>query len=123
LNWRRLFSAIPNIVLTGVGASAVPWLWPFAALVIWNEVWSQSKIELFPRHGIVISAMWKNRNEKQRIQKREALDNINEELNEYGHSKMTDKEFDKIIADLKRMQCIEIDGEEIWLREWVKSTY
>ena len=67
--------------------------------------------------------MWKNRNEKQRIEKREALDHINEEMTEYGNPKMDEKEFDKIVADLKKMQCIEIDGEEIWLKKWVKSTY
>jgi hypothetical protein len=90
---------------------------------IWNEVWSRSKLDLSPRHGIAILTMWKNRNEKQRIKKGEALDHINQELTEYGHPKMAEKEFYKVITDLQRMQCIEVDGEEIWLREWVKSTY
>ena len=46
LNWRRLFTSIPNITLTGAGAIAQPLLWPFAALVIWNEIWSHLKIDL-----------------------------------------------------------------------------
>ncbi len=123
LNWRRLFTSIPNIVLTGVGAVALPWLWPFAVLAIWNEVWGQSKIELSQRHGIAIAAMWENRSNKQRIGKSEALTHINDKLTEYGYPEMVEKEFCKIIADLEEMQCIETDGDEIWLREWVKRAY
>ena len=123
LNWRRLFKSVPNIVLTGVGAVAVPILWPFVALVIWNEIWSQSKIDISFRHGLTIFAMWKNKDESQRIKKEKAFECVNSQLLGYKYPNMTLVEFDNIINDLKAMECIEIDGDEIWLREWVKSTY
>jgi hypothetical protein len=47
LNWRKLFEKVPELVLTGAGVTQL-WLAPFAALYLWNLVWSLSKIEITP---------------------------------------------------------------------------
>lgn len=123
LNWRRLFESVPNIVLAGAGGISSPWLIPLAALVIWNEVWKQSKITISNRHAVVLWSSWEDRNDQFRIERHAALKATNKRLREYGWDEMSEAEFHAILDDLEKIECIEVSIKDIWLREWVKKSY
>jgi len=124
LNWRRLFTSIPNITLTGAGVIAQPLLWPFAALVIWNEIWSHLKIELSWKHAAVITALWDNRDDNKMVEKTVGFEASNEILNNHNQSEISLKEFNELLADLVRMGCVkEKDNGKVWLCEWVKKSF
>ena len=123
LNWRKLFDNIPDVVLTGAGVEAAPWLWPFAGLAIWNKVWSQIKIDLSEYHAVSMYAMWKNKNNKNCIDLSTARRKTNEILKLNNKNILKKREFYDILQDLTRMKCIEIDKGEVWLREWVIKKY
>ena len=80
---------------------------PFAALSIWNEFWKQSKIEIEPRHALLLETMWQGRNEWRRVLKTTAIAAVNQRLLSTKLNQMSSSEF-------------EIEAEEVWLCEWVK---
>jgi hypothetical protein len=119
LNWRKFFESIPNTALASASLSE-PWLMPFAALSIWNEFWKQSKIEVEPRHALLLEVMWQKRNQSRRVLKSVASAAVNERLSSTKLSQMSSNEFEVALNKLSALHCIEIETEEVWLREWVK---
>jgi hypothetical protein len=77
LNWRKLLSEFGDVVLTVAGATSVPKLIPFAALSIWNKLWSNSAISLAPEQATALLAMWHRRDGNNRIERTTAYQEIN----------------------------------------------
>lgn len=123
LNWRNLFQIIPDVVLTGSGVVSSAWLWPFAGLHVWNIVWAGSKIELSKNHAVAIYSMWMNKDGRHTIDEKEAFNKTNDFLLSQGDEKIDRAMFAKIIDDLNRMECIELESGRVWLRESVRKTY
>jgi len=124
LNWRKLLVDGSESILTFIGAVAVPWLIPFAGLVVWNKIWSMLTIEITERHSVVIWTMWLNRDSENCIEDQLILDLVNKELSKYNRPQMNQQELDMLLKDLEKMKCIEkTEGNKWWLREWVKVVY
>jgi hypothetical protein len=120
LNWRKLFEKAPELVLTGAGVTQL-WLIPFAALYLWNLVWSLAKIELSPDHGSTIYALWNVTPARRRFAEAEALEVVNRFRVESSFRSLSSDEFATLVNDLVRLDCIELSDGEIWLREWVRK--
>ncbi len=121
LNWRKLFEKIPELVLTGAGVTQV-WLIPFAALYLWNLVWSLSKIEITPAQAMTMYALWSDGRPSRRFPETEALEIVNAFRTKDGHNTLTSSEFALVVNDLVALDCIELEDGEIWLREWVQKS-
>jgi len=124
LNWRQLFEKAPELVLTGAGVTQ-PWLIPFAALYLWNLVWSLSKIEITPAQAMTMHALWNVQPATRRFSEVEALAHVNAHVNAYRDTvpaaALSAREFAAVVDDLVKLQCIELADGEVWLREWVKK--
>ena len=123
LNWRKLFGALPGMVLTGVGVATNPWLVVLGALVIWKDLYATIRIELEPKHAIVFKAMWDNHNGRNRISEVDAAKFANSALNDADHNTLNSKNFASVVEDLAKIGCIEIKNGEIWLREWIRRNW
>lgn len=124
LNWRKLFNASPDLIFTGVGAVATPWLIPLAALSIFDKIWSQSAIELTKEQSTCLFAMWHRCDHSQELSMEEAFSCSQQLFTVYKWEGPTDVQFGEIIDELKRLRCIESKGEgRLWLKEWVSSPY
>jgi hypothetical protein len=122
LNWKHFYQKSPEIVLS-LGGISSPWLLPFAALYLWNTVWSGLKIDLSSDHAIALLTMWEHKNPKNRIPEDEAFIRTNKYLTEHNLRPLSADEFTKIVNQLEQMKCIELDNGMIWLRERVRKTY
>jgi hypothetical protein len=124
LNWRTLFRDSPDLILTGVGSFAQPWLIPLAALSIFNKLWAQSSIELTKEQATCLFAMWHRSDQNHMIDRDEAFSCCKELFSVYQWPEPSDASFSVIIGDLKSLGCVELrDGGKIWLREWVRSSF
>ena len=123
LNWRKLIQIVPDGTIIAAGATGPTWLLPFIALHIWNKLYTGSKIDLDQKHAVTIYALWMNRNKERRITEEIGFQKTNSTLHELKLKELSKSEYTKIINDLLDMDCIEIEGGIIWLREWVKITY
>ena len=123
LNWPKLISALPAIVLTGAGAAANPWLICLGALVIWRDLYSTAKIDLGQQHAVAILTMWENHDGNRRISEETARRLTNNALAEFDLNELSQGTFAKIIDDLSAAGCIKLSEGEIWLREWIRRRW
>ncbi len=122
LNWRKLLEKIPELVLTGAGVAAQPWLIFFAGLYLWNVVWSLAKIEIRPEQAMTMFALWKDGRPSRRFPEAEALDIVNAFRVKNEHTAFTTSQFAYVVNELVALDCIELTNGEIWLREWVQKS-
>ena len=123
LNWRKLVEKVPELVLTGAGvATAQAWLIFFAALHLWNVIWSLSKIEITPAQAMTLYALWKDGRPSRRFPEAEALEIVNAYRVKTEHAAFTVSQFAYVVNKLVALDCIELEDGEIWLREWVKKS-
>ena len=124
LNWRRLFMDSPDLILTGAGAIATPWLIPLAALSIFIKVWTHSAVSLSKEHAASLFAMWHRCDANRKIPINNAINYVNELFDVYSWPQIDEPQFRKILSDLAEIECITIDATgEVWLREWVQKSY
>ena len=123
LNMRKLLIDSSEIGLTVAGVIATPYLIPLAALIVWNKVWSNIKVDLTEEHAMTIKLMWENRDtERNWIEERTIFKLYNEYLKSKNRNIILIEDFQKILSDLERMKCVEKSGEDNWwLREWVRK--
>jgi hypothetical protein len=120
LNWKKLFEKTPELVLTGAGVTQM-WLVPFAALYLWNLVWSLAKVELSPDHGSTMYALWNAVPGRRRFAETEALEIVNRFRVNNSVQSLSSSEFAALVDDLVRLDCIELAAGQIWLREWIRK--
>jgi len=124
LNWRRLVRDSSDLVLTGAGAAASPWLIPFAALSIFNKLWTHSSVELTREQASCLFAMWNHCGTDHRISSDEAFAECSALFAVFKWPTLERDAFDAILRDLECLRCIERpDDDTIWLREWVRTRY
>lgn len=120
LNWKKLMIDGSESILAIIGTASLPWLIPFACLVIWSKIYSVMSIQITERHSVVIWAMWFNRNQQYFIKKNKVMDLVNNELSKYNRPKMNQDELESILRDLVKMECITEDKNNWILKESVK---
>jgi hypothetical protein len=124
LNWKRLLIDSADIALTISGSISIPWLVPLAGLVVWNKIWSLLNIEIDERHAVVLWTMWQNKDDENKIERKEILKQTNKTLRKHNRREMNKAELKLILDDLERMQCIERSNhDKLRLREWIKTRY
>ncbi len=123
LNMRKLLIDSSEIGLTIAGVIATPYLIPLAALIVWNKVWSNIKIDLDENHAMTIKLMWENRDtERNWIEEEKSFRLFNQYLKSKNRNEILIDDFKKILSNLESMKCIEKSGDtNWWLREWVKK--
>jgi hypothetical protein len=123
LNWKKLFSELSDVILTTVGANDHPYLIPLAALSLWNKLWAHSHIKLTKELASTLFVMWQKCDTSHEISKKKAYAEANDLFRTFGWPSITLIDFDDYIKSLIDMQCVEMKGNQLWLREWVKVTY
>ena len=121
LNWRKLFAKVPELVLTGAGVTQL-WLASFAALYLWNLVWSLSKIEITPAQAMTMHALWNAGRKSRLFAEAEALEIVNAYRQTCGTPALSAAEFSAVVDDLVALECIELTDGTLWLCEWVKKS-
>ncbi|WP_320052485.1 hypothetical protein [uncultured Acetobacteroides sp.] len=123
LDMKKLLINSAEIGLTIAGVISTPYLIPLAALVVWNKVWSNVKIDLDENHAMTIMLMWENRDTtNNKIDEIDAYNLFNQYLKSKNKNEVILEDFRKVLFDLEKMQCIKKSGTtKWWLREWVKK--
>lgn len=121
LNWRKLFESVPNSTLAAGGAYSEPWLASLAALAVWNAVVKQATVAIEPRDAVVLEALWGGRNSKHRIRRDQGYQRSLELFTEYAQPAPNEIEYENALDALCELECIELDGDEIWLRARYKK--
>lgn len=124
LNWRRLFGESPDLILTGAGVIATPWLIPLAALSIFNKLWANASIELTKEQATCLFAMWHRCDDHHVIDHATAGASCRELFSVYLWPEPSDQLLCHIYQDLQTLRCIEPRGPNtFWLREGASNTY
>lgn len=126
LNMRKLMVAVAGGVLTVAGAISAPWTIPFAAIMVWDGVWSAIGIDINERDAAVLWTLWKHRDANNYVSEDGLLIAVNEELSANGRPNISQAELDESLELLSKISCVErassIKGKW-WLKEWVKVKY
>lgn len=124
LNIKKLIDAIPGVIEIVVGVNAdVPILLVCAALNLWKTLRDVSTVEISKDQAFVIVALWKNCNTERKIGLEKGYVAVNELLAKYGEPEITETKYNKIIDSLIKIECIEMEENIIWLREWISKNY
>lgn len=126
LNIGKPVAAVAASGLAISASVAVPWTAPFAAIVIWDAIWSNLKAELSEREAAIIWTMWLNCDENNCVSHAGLLDMVNLELTKHGRSAISPQELHDSLQILNRMKCIKrskSDPLKWWLCEWVKVNF
>lgn len=126
LNIRKLITAVASGVLTVAGTVTAPWTAPFAAILVWDSIYTGLNVDLSEREAVVLWTLWKNRDENDCVPEAGLLDKVNSELETHGRNPMKLQELNDALGILKHIKCIERlkSAESLWwLREWVRINY
>ena len=124
LNWRKLIRESPDLVLTGAGSIAEPWLGVLAALSTFNKMWAHASIELRKEQAACLVAMWPRCDERCRIPRAAAYSSCKELFSVYQWPEPSDDQLGELISELEVLRCVESKPEDIiWLRERVRVSY
>lgn len=125
LNWRRLvdtLAAAPGS-RPPVGQSVRPELVPLAALYVWDKVWLCKEEQLSDGEALTILALWKHRTARNLIGDQEGFLHTNELRASVGLHPLRRSAYQRAIARLVSLECLEVDAGLVWLREWVMVDY
>jgi hypothetical protein len=110
LNWRRLIFDGSEIAVA-LKELANPLTAIFAALIIWNKVWSLLAVTISERHAALLLSMWLHRDTRDDVVRKEGLLSIvNQELAKWGKPPMAIDELETLLKDLERLECIELSN-------------
>jgi hypothetical protein len=126
INIHKLITAIAGGVLTVSGAIAVPWTLPFAAIIIWDSIYSGTNINLTELEAAVLWSLWKNRDPTRCVSNNGLLDLVNTELAAYGRKLMSQEELSNVLSNLVRIKSIQKykkDPTKWRLCEWIRVGY
>jgi hypothetical protein len=127
LNWQKLIDIVPDISLAGLGATALPvsppWAAILAGLYIWNKIRRGITEEFTDVEALVILALWKHRDGRNKIPEEDGFTRTNELRASYSLPPLTLKQFTFAIDRLIAIRCLQVDDGIIWLREWTRVKY
>lgn len=126
LNIQKLITAIAGGVIAVAGAVTTPWTLPFAAIIIWDSIYSGTNIEISEREAVVLWTLWKNRDPKNCVSSNGLLELVNSELTAYGRHAMSEQELIDCLDNLQRIKSVKKvkdEASKLWLCEWVRVGY
>ncbi|MCD7928614.1 MAG: hypothetical protein LUF86_00450 [Clostridiales bacterium] len=124
LNMRKLVESVPDVITIGAGmASDHPIIIVCGALSICRKLRNIATVKVEKEQAFVIVALWKNCNPDHSISPENGFEVTNKLLNRYGESEITNIKYNHIIDSLEKMQCIELEDNAIWLKEWISDKY
>ena len=124
LNIRHLIESLPNLTADTVEiAMDIPILKVCAALNIWKVLRDIITVEITKEQAIVVVALWDNSNQQQRITLEKGFECFKSLYKNIETSDCTWEQYIKLISDLEKIGCLELDSNGIWLRECVIKRY
>lgn len=124
LNLRKLIDSIPTITALSVSMAVdIPILRVCSALSLWKEIRDVMTVEITRMQSIVIIALWKFRDHTNHIHLDYGYDRVNYFCETIGEEKLSWDDYNKIVDELLKLQCIDICEEVIWLRESIKKAW
>lgn len=127
LNIGKLMESVANCVFAVVSSYQVPWLAPFAFIMLWKSLWAGCEVELTENDAALIYTMWTHRDRSiNEISKDGLLMLLNTQLSKYERSNITQKDLDFSISRLVKVGCIKQSQRHVnnwWLCEWVQPVY
>ncbi|MGL5824984.1 MAG: hypothetical protein ACRCYU_09235 [Nocardioides sp.] len=122
LSWRRLFDVGPDIGVAAVGSVGQNrFVHALIGLYVWNKVWRGSEVELSEAEASVIEALWRNSAQTRKLPADDAFALTNNLRLARDAANLSRPDFERALDILVSMACIEITGDCIWLREWVRK--
>lgn len=124
LNLRKLIDSIPTITALSVSMAVdIPILRVCSALSLWKEIRDVMTVETTRMQSIVIIALWKFRDHRNHIYLDYGYDRVNYFCETIGEEKLSWEDYNKIVDELLKLQCIDIREEVIWLRESIQKVW
>ena len=124
LNFRKLISAIPEIIPIGYGiANDAPILKICGALGLWKILRDVLTVEITKEQAFVMIALWNHCDSNHKIVLESGMAATNELRNRCSEPELTTHEYNRVIDDLITLECIEVTEGIIWLREWISRRY
>ncbi|MCI9079283.1 MAG: hypothetical protein HFH68_10235 [Lachnospiraceae bacterium] len=124
LNIRHLIESLPDLTAATVEiVMDIPILKVCAALNIWKVLRDITTVEINKEQAIAVVALWDNCNQQQRITLEKGFECFKSLYENIESSNCTWELFIKLISDLEKIGSLELDGDGIWLREWVSKRY
>ena len=122
LNWRRRFDVVPDVGIASAGGIAVesPFLRALFGLYIWNKIWRGADEELTLDEASIIETLWLGGARKTKVGADDAYLAVTDARAAAGLDPLARPAFERGLERLASMKCIELTGDEIWLREWVR---
>ena len=124
LNFRKLISAIPDIIQIGYGiVEDVPILKICGALGLWKILRDIVTVDITKEQAFVMIALWNRCDHNHRISLELGMAATNELRRRCDEPELSEHEYNKVIDDLIRLECVEVTAGVIWLREWISKKY
>lgn len=124
LNICHLIEFLPDLTEAAVEiVTDIPILKVCAALNIWKMLRAVTTVEITKEQAIVVVALWGNCNQQQRITLEKGFECFRSLYENIETSNCTWEQYIKLISDLEKIGSLELDSNEIWLREWVSKRY
>lgn len=124
LNICHLIEFLPDLTEAAVEiVTDIPILKVCAALNIWKMLRAVTTVEITKEQAIVVVALWGNCNQQQRITLEKGFECFRSLYENIETSNCTWEQYIKLISDLEKIGSLELDSNEIWLRERVSKRY
>lgn len=124
LNIRNLIETIPSMTEMSISiALDIPILQICAALNLWKAIKDICTVEISKNQAYLIVSLWNNCDSKHRIATEKGFTTFNALLGEYGEEAVSKAKYENILDSLENIRCVELEGETIWLREWIGKKY
>lgn len=124
LNIRNLIKSLPDLTAAAVEiAIDIPILKVCAALNIWKILRDITTVKITKEQAIAVMALWGNCDQKQRITLEKGFECFKALYKNIEKSECTWEQYIELIGDLEKLGSLELDGNGIWLREWVSKQY
>lgn len=124
LNFRRLVTAV---AAGGMTATVLgPWTAVFAAILVWDTLWSGLNVKISEREAAILWTMWKNCDLNRYITEDKILESVNRDLISNGRQPLSREEVKDSLDSLSRIKCIKpvtsIENKW-WLCEWASVPF
>lgn len=127
LNVGKLMEGVANGTFAVVSSYQVPWLAPFAFILLWKSLRKSVQVDLTENDAAVIYAMWVYRDrDNNEISEVNLLGNVNCHLTKYDRLPISQKDLQFSISNLAKIGSIQQSSKNPgnwWLCEWVQPVY
>lgn len=127
LNIRELVEAVATGAFATVSSYQVPWLAPFAFILLWQSFLRAAEVELTENDAAIIYSMWVYRVRKNNeISKEGLLEKVNTHLKKYSRNQINQTDLNYSLSKLVSIGSIQQSKHNLgcWrLCEWVQPIY